>query len=65
MLLNGSVFNYNEIYESLKLYKQNLGNKNNYELYFAKVDIKCCFESINQNTLMEIIYKNIFTEVCI
>jgi telomerase reverse transcriptase len=62
--LNGSIFSYNEIHKGLKEYKQNLANKSNCEFYFAKVDVKCCFESIDQNKLMEIIESEVLTEVC-
>ncbi|CAG8667811.1 2360_t:CDS:10, partial [Racocetra persica] len=52
--LGGSVFNFNEIYERLKSFKQKLG-ENKSKLYFAKVDVKCCFESINQDQVLEIV----------
>ncbi|CAG8829098.1 14451_t:CDS:10, partial [Gigaspora margarita] len=53
----GSLFSFNEIYERLKNFKQNLAN-NGYtqsKLYFAKVDIQCCFESIDQEQVLEIV----------
>ncbi|CAB5208554.1 unnamed protein product [Rhizophagus irregularis] len=61
-LLTGSVFSYNEVHACLKEYKQHLANENNPQLYFAKVDIKCCFETIDQNILIEIIRKEVLTE---
>ena len=65
MLLNGSVFSYNEVHECLKQFKQYLASKSNFELYFAKVDVKCCFESIDHDKLMEIIRANVLTKVYI
>ncbi|GBC24454.2 telomerase reverse transcriptase [Rhizophagus irregularis DAOM 181602=DAOM 197198] len=62
-LLTGSIFNYNEVHACLKEYKKHLSNDDNPRLYFAKVDIKCCFETIDQNILMEIIEKEVLTEV--
>ncbi|CAG8439136.1 12769_t:CDS:10 [Funneliformis mosseae] len=56
----------NTTFQILKHEKQNLVNKvnnDNFELYFAKVDVKCCFESIDHNKLMEIIHANVFTEI--
>ncbi|CAG8728559.1 8921_t:CDS:10, partial [Rhizophagus irregularis] len=61
-LLTGSIFNYNEVHACLKEYKKHLSNDDNPRLYFAKVDIKCCFETIDQNILMEIIEKEVLTE---
>ncbi|CAB5190021.1 unnamed protein product [Rhizophagus irregularis] len=61
-LLTGSIFNYNEVHACLKEYKKHLSNDDNPRLYFAKVDIKCCFETIDQNILMEIIKKEVLTE---
>ncbi|CAI2170991.1 20378_t:CDS:10 [Funneliformis geosporum] len=65
LLMSGSVFSYNEVQDRLIRYKKDLANKankGNFELYFAKVDVKCCFESIDQSKLMEIIHANVFTE---
>jgi len=42
-----------------------LADKEDFNLYFAKVDVKCCFDSIDQNKLMEIIRANVLTKVCI
>lgn len=62
-LLNRSVFNYNEIHKRLKQFKQYLADKGNPEIYFAKVNVKCCFDSIDQAKLMEIICANVLTKV--
>lgn len=63
MLLNGSIFSYNEVHERLKKFKQCLADKEDFELYFAKVDVKCCFDSIDHDKLMEIIRANVLTKV--
>ncbi|CAG8793301.1 10125_t:CDS:2, partial [Cetraspora pellucida] len=55
--LGGSVFSFDEIYERLKEFKQNL-TKNKHarsRLYFAKVDVQSCFESIDQERVLEIV----------
>ncbi|GES81439.1 telomerase reverse transcriptase-like [Rhizophagus clarus] len=61
-LLNGSVFSYNEVHERLKQFKQFLADKKDFNLYFAKVDVKCCFDSIDQDKLMEIIRANVLAK---
>ncbi|CAG8605819.1 1264_t:CDS:10, partial [Dentiscutata erythropus] len=55
--LDGSVFNLNEIYERLKEFKQNLTKNRQMQstLYFAKVDVQCCFESIDQEQVLDIV----------
>jgi telomerase reverse transcriptase len=63
LLLNGSIFSYNEVHKHLKQFKEYLADKENPEIYFAKVDVKCCFDSIDQDKLMEIICANVLTEV--
>ncbi|CAB4384162.1 unnamed protein product [Rhizophagus irregularis] len=62
LLLNGSIFSYNEVHERLKKFKQCLADKEDFELYFAKVDVKCCFDSIDHDKLMEIIRANVLTK---
>ncbi|GES82426.1 telomerase reverse transcriptase [Rhizophagus clarus] len=61
-LLNGSVFSYNEVHKHLKQFKQYLTHKRNPKLYFIKVDVKCCFDTIDQHKLMEIIRANVLTK---
>ncbi|GET04966.1 telomerase reverse transcriptase [Rhizophagus clarus] len=61
-LLNGSVFSYNEVHKRLKQFKQYLTHKRNSKLYFVKVDVKCCFDTIDQHKLMEIIRANVLTK---
>ncbi|CAG8798653.1 15348_t:CDS:2, partial [Racocetra fulgida] len=51
-MLGGSVFHLNDIYERLKDFKQKLDGN---ELYFAKVDVQCCFESMDQEKVLEIV----------
>ncbi|RHZ61724.1 hypothetical protein Glove_346g37 [Diversispora epigaea] len=58
-LLGGSMFSLNEIYKSLKEYQQIL--RHHMKLYFAKVDVRCCFESIDQNRMLDIV-NDVLTE---
>ena len=59
------MFSYSEINQRLREYKQSLHNEENCKLYFSKVDIKSCFETINHDKLIEMIKTEILTEVCI
>ncbi|RUP46721.1 hypothetical protein BC936DRAFT_146596 [Jimgerdemannia flammicorona] len=55
--LGGSVLGMNEIYQRFKTFKQHIYNtsKANEPLYFAKVDITHCFDSIDQAKLLDIL----------
>ncbi|CAG8851548.1 19333_t:CDS:2, partial [Racocetra persica] len=55
--LSSSVFNFNEVYERLKEFKQNFTKNRHTQstLYFAKVDVQCCFESIDQEQVLEVV----------
>ncbi|CAG8599166.1 8741_t:CDS:2 [Ambispora leptoticha] len=52
----GFVNNYKDIYHKLLSYKSTLTMPKP-KLYFAKVDVKCCFDSINQDLLLNVLIK--------
>ncbi|CDS00916.1 uncharacterized protein SPSC_02028 [Sporisorium scitamineum] len=59
-VLSSSVFGPNEIYTQLKTFKQHLMQDqarapSARKLYFVKVDVRCAFDSIDQNKLLSII----------
>jgi len=56
-LLGSSMFSQGEMYPRLKAYKYQLMSNNNHErpLYFVKVDVKACFDSIPQDKIMRYI----------
>lgn len=63
-LLGSSVLGPNEVYQKLKNFKQELSNERfkGKKLYFVKVDVRCAFDTIDQEKLFEII-KAILQEV--
>ncbi|KAG9304023.1 hypothetical protein G9A89_005933 [Geosiphon pyriformis] len=54
---NGTVMSTKDVYKRLVDFKKKLPEKR--KLYFAKVDVRCCFDSIDQNLLLQII-SNLF-----
>uniref|UniRef100_V5EU89 Telomerase reverse transcriptase n=1 Tax=Kalmanozyma brasiliensis (strain GHG001) TaxID=1365824 RepID=V5EU89_KALBG len=59
-MLSSSVFGPNEIYTSLRTFKQHLAQDHSRtgappKLYFIKVDVRCAFDSIDQTKLLSII----------
>jgi telomerase reverse transcriptase len=61
-LFESAAFGRNDIYSKLSSFKRNLSLAKGERLYFCKVDIKSCFDSINQELLMEIL-ESFLTEV--
>ncbi|KAI9890005.1 MAG: hypothetical protein M1814_004521 [Vezdaea aestivalis] len=59
-LLGASLFSVDGVYSRLKLFKQHLEAtypQSNHTLYFAKVDVKACFDSIPQDKIVSLARK--------
>ncbi|KAG5520077.1 hypothetical protein PMAC_001153 [Pneumocystis sp. 'macacae'] len=59
--LGSSLFSINDIYRSIKMFKKYIINNHlqKKRLYFAKVDIKNCFDTIDQDKVLELVVKNL------
>ncbi|TCD64911.1 hypothetical protein EIP91_003447 [Steccherinum ochraceum] len=66
-LLGASVFGHNEVYTKLKTYKVRLESLSPDgslpKLYFVKVDVQACFDTITQDKLLSILRKLISEDV--
>ncbi|KAL1918651.1 uncharacterized protein VTP21DRAFT_2673 [Calcarisporiella thermophila] len=62
-ILGSSVLGVNDIYRKLKCFKKHFlkARKEREQIYFAKVDIRCCFDSIDQHKVLDII-RNVLKE---
>lgn len=52
--MGASVLGPNEVYLKLKRFKASLGTRRQ-KLYFVKVDIRACFDTIEQGKLLDVI----------
>ncbi|KAF8627995.1 hypothetical protein AX15_004120 [Amanita polypyramis BW_CC] len=67
-LLGGSIFRPDDVYARLKAFKAQLPRKPDGslpKLYFVKVDVQACFDTINQRELLRVIDKLITEDVYI
>ncbi|KAJ3546316.1 hypothetical protein NMY22_g2104 [Coprinellus aureogranulatus] len=64
-LLGASVLGNDQIYVQLKNFKKSLSDRNGAlpKLYFVKVDVQACFDTIEQTKLLEII-QDLLSEAC-
>ena len=54
LVFGSFVLGRNDIYERLKKYKESIGEIGNTDIFICKVDIKGCYDSIDQQLLMEL-----------
>ncbi|KTW32040.1 telomerase reverse transcriptase [Pneumocystis jirovecii RU7] len=59
--LGSSLFSINDIYKSIKMFKKyiNSNHLQKKKLYFAKVDVKNCFDTIDQDKVLELVIKTL------
>lgn len=70
-LRSGAVLGVDDIYKRLDAFKssmmpcgwQSLPQLSSVPFYFAKVDVKCCFDSIHQENLLKILEQDILNRV--